>query len=96
MAHIKESGILTADKLVHTGECRVYSITIAYTGMTAGERITLIDGTTVAGHDEVPFIVPAANGTITKEWPQGKLFETGVFFNKGATLGSVFAELSWG
>ncbi len=96
MAHLKESGILTADTLVVTGQTYVHSITIAYTGMTAGERVTLIDGTTIAGSDEVAFIVPAASGTITKEWPAGKLFETGVFFNKGATTGSVFAELTYG
>jgi hypothetical protein len=95
MAQLIESGIKTSDTLIFTGEGRVYSITLAFQGVTVGEFCTLVDGLTVAGHDEVAFVFPTANGTITKEWPHGKLFETGIFFNKGATAGSVYVEVSY-
>jgi hypothetical protein len=29
-------------------------------------------------------VLPAAAGTITKEWPQGKKFETGLYYDEGA------------
>lgn len=90
-----ETGILSADTLVKTGKAFVYSITIAYKGMTTGELITLIDGIDIEGDDEVCFIVSSTEGTITKEWPEGKEFDTGLFFNVGATTGAVFAEMTY-
>jgi hypothetical protein len=91
-----ESGILTADSLIYTGEALVYSITIAWKNATVGEHCNLRDGVTVAGAVEVMFVYPTANGTITKEWPKGKLFNTGIYFNKGATAGGeVYAELTY-
>ena len=56
---------------------------------------TLIDGLDGTGSDKVAFVTPTANATITKEWPHGKLFATGIFFNKGAMAGSVYAEMSY-
>ena len=92
-----ESGIKTADALIYTGAVLVYSMTLSWKGVTVGDLCTLIDGTDVTGHDEVAFVFPTANGTLTKEWAQGKLFDTGLFFNKGgmAPAGAVFADFTY-
>lgn len=93
---LSESALLQADTLLKSGEGYVFHITLAYKDVAAGEFCTIIDGTAVAtGTDIVMIIFPATTGTIEITWPQGKKFTTGLFFNKGATLGSVFAELTY-
>jgi len=95
MEHI-ESGILSSDTLLKTGAGYVLSITIGYKGVTAGDFVALKDGLTVGASDAAVFVLPAANGTINKEWPaDGKVFATGIFFHKNTTGGSVWAEVSW-
>lgn len=91
-----ESGIITADQLLQTGPAMVYSITLAWKGAAVGDFCTLKDGLNIAAADEVVFVFPTANGTITKEWPEGKHFATGLFFNKGAmgAGAAVYAELT--
>ena len=92
----RESGLVTADTLIKSGQGFVYSITLAYKGVSAGEIVTLNDlaalGTT---NDTVVFVFPGANGTFHFEWPKGKKFQNGIVFNKGATGGSVYAELTY-
>lgn len=85
-------GLVTADTLIKTGEGYLHNITLAYRGVTAGEFCTFVDGLDATGTDEVMIVFPAANGTFPKEWPEGKAFATGIFFNKGATVGSVWCE----
>ena len=92
---LAESGLISSDTTVKSASGVVYSITIAYKGVTAGEFCTLVDATSGTSPDVVLFVFPAANGTITKEWPKGKKFDTGIIFNKGATAGSVWAELTF-
>lgn len=94
--HYAESGLLSADTLVKAAPGRVRSITIAYKGVTAGEFCTLRDSLTNVGDNEVVFVFPAANGTIVKEWPEeGKRFDTGIYYNKGATAGQVWTEITY-
>lgn len=92
----QESGVLTVDTLLKAAPGHVLSITIAYKGVTAGEFVTLVDAATLTDTpDEVVFVFSAANGTITKEWPAGKKFDTGIVYNKGATAGDVYAEVTF-
>jgi len=96
MAQYITSGIQTSDALVKTGETRVRSFTIAYKGVTAGEVSSLIDGLDISGHDEVPIVFDAANGTMHFYFgEEGKLFQTGLFLNKGATAGSVWMTVDY-
>ena len=92
---LDESGIKTADTLIKSGVGYLFHATIAYKGVTAGELCTFIDSLTAAGSDEVPIVFEGANGTLQLDWPQGKKFDTGIFFNKGATVGSVFMECTF-
>jgi len=85
-------GLLTADTLIKGASGYLFSLTLSYTGVSAGERCTIVDGTDVTGTDEVVVVFPAAHGTIQLLWPEGKEFATGIFYNKGATAGSVWAE----
>lgn len=80
---LSETGILTSESQVKAVEGYVFSITAAYTGCAAGNIFTLRDSANgmVSGHDEVPFCLPATNGTLTKEWVQGKKFDNGIFLN---------------
>lgn len=85
----------TADLLVKACAGEVHSITIAYKGATAGDLVLLRDGLTGAGSVEVAFVLPAGNGTITKEWPQGKRFDTGIYLDIGALgAGIAYVELT--
>ena len=83
IGHLAESGLLTGSKLLKTGKGFVFSITIAFEGATAGDKVLLRDGVTGAATPEVVFVLPAANGTITKEWVHGKEFDVGIFYDEG-------------
>lgn len=95
IANLAESGIKTADTAIKSAPGYVFSLTLAYKGVTAGEFCTLIDGLDVSGSDAVPIVFPAANGVLQLAWAQGKAFSTGIFFNKGATTGSVWVEMTF-
>ena len=72
----------------------VFSITIAWTGANVGDKIYLRDGTDGNGAIEVVFALPTANGTITKEWPQGKKFDTAIYYDEGS-VANAFAEVTF-
>lgn len=76
--------MLDTNRSLKAGKGFVFSITIAFAGVTAGQKCFLRDGLDGTAPVEVAFAFPAANGTITKEWPQGKEFEVGIFWDAGA------------
>ena len=88
---------LTSSQAVKSGKGEVHSITIAYNGVTAGIRCYLRDGTNGTSPVLVPFVFPAAHGVITKEWPQGKAFTDGLYFDEGTQSGNdtVFVEMTY-
>lgn len=86
--------VLTENALIKTGVGYVFSITIAWTGANVGDMAYLRDGLTAAAKVLVCFAFPTANGTINKEWPQGKKFETGLFYDEGPAH-NVYAELTY-
>jgi hypothetical protein len=95
-----ESGIKSADVQLKAVEGYVFSITLAWKGLGVGDIMaTLRDSATglSAGADEVAFIAPTANGTISREWSQGKKFDLGIFLNIGPlpSGGIVFAETTY-
>jgi hypothetical protein len=94
-----ESGIKTADTQIKTIKGYVFSITLAWKGLGVGDiAATLRDSASglAAGADEVAFIVPTANGTMYREWAQGKEFDLGIFLNIGPLPANavVYAELT--
>jgi len=97
---LSESGLKTSDTQLKTVDGYVFSITLAWKGLAVGDiAATLRDSASglSAGADEVAFIVPTANGTIIREWSQGKLFDLGIFLNIGPlpSGGVVYAELTY-
>lgn len=82
---LAESGNLTGSQVVKNAKGYVFSITIAWAGATAGNKVYLRDGTSGAAAIEVVFVLNAATGTITREWTQGKEFETGIYYDEGTT-----------
>ena len=86
--------VLTGSALLKTGAGYVFSITIAYVGATAGNLVYLRDGTGGTAKVLVAFALPGAAGTITKEWPQGKPFETGLYYDEGGAA-NLFTELTY-
>ena len=94
MAQTYNSPMMSASTLVKTGFGHVLSITIGFKGVTPGDLVTLKDGVDMTGHDVNVFVFPTANGTIVKEWPkEGKNFFTGIYYNQGATTGSVWTAI---
>jgi hypothetical protein len=91
---LTDTPVLTGSQLLKTGNGYVFSITLSWRGATAGDEINLRDGLDESGKSFVKFIVAAATGTITKEWPNGKEFSTGLFYDEGG-LASTFAELTY-
>ena len=88
-----ETGNLTGSQLVKDAPGYVFSITLAWTGATAGNKVYLRDGTDATSAIEVTFVLDAAAGMITKEWPQGKQFDTAIFYHEGDAA-NVFTEMT--
>lgn len=93
--HIKNSGLKTADVAIKESPGRVYSWTLAWKGASVGEFCTLIDGADATGSDEVVAMFATANGSLQFHWPEGKRFDTAIFFNKGATAGQVYTTVGF-
>lgn len=72
----------------------MFSFTVSWEGAAVGAKCYLRDGSAVTDAIEEVFIFPTANGTITKEWVQGKHFATGIFFDKGSAA-NVYASLTY-
>jgi hypothetical protein len=74
---------LTGSEVLKSVEGYVFSITFAWEGATAGQKVYFRDGSDVTASARIVLIVPTANGTITKEWPNGKKFDSGIFYDEG-------------
>lgn len=70
---------LTGDTLLKSGPGYLFSITIAWSGGTAGNKIIIRDGTDGTGTPAIPFVIGAENGTFSREWFNGKAFENGIY-----------------
>src|SRR4030042_50172 len=92
---LAESGCLTENELLKTGRGEVHSISIGWAGATVGQYCLLRDGINGAAKPLVVFPFATANGFIHKEWPQGKVFDTGLYYDEGATGGEVWVEITY-
>jgi hypothetical protein len=71
----------SGDTLVKSAKGEIHQITITQVGGAAGQQVVLKDGTNAAGTPLATFVFSGTNGTLTKEWPQGKAFTTGLFID---------------
>lgn len=94
---LSESGLLLQDTQLKDSKGYVFSITIGFAGITLGEHLTLRDSSNglASGHNEVAFAYSTANGTIVKEWANGKEFDNGIFLNIGPTAGQVWVSITY-
>jgi hypothetical protein len=91
---LSETFALTGSQLIKTGHGFVFSITLSWAGGTAGNKVYLRDGLDGNAAAKVVFVLNGTNGTITKEWPQGKEFTTGIYYDEGQAV-SCFTELTY-
>ncbi len=92
---LAESGCLTENQLLKSVKGEVHSVSIGWTGITLGQFSLLRDGTDGAAKPLVVFPFAQAQGFLHKEWPQGKVFNDGLFFDEGATDGDVWIEITY-
>ena len=92
---LAESGCLTENQLLKTGKGYVFSITIGFVGVTAGQFCLLRDGVDGTAKPFVVFPFAGANGFVSKEWPQGKEFDVGLYYDEGAASGDVWVEITY-
>ena len=92
---LAESGCLTENQLLKSVKGEVHSISIGWTGITLGEFCLLRDGLDGSAVPLVVFPFATANGFRHKEWPQGKKFDTGLFYDEGPTNGNVWVEVTF-
>jgi len=95
--NLANSALLTADGVVKAFPGYVYSVTIAWKGCAAGDRCTLQNAVAAGGTSLVAFVFPTANGTITKEWSEGKEFSTGIYWNQSILPagGNIWTEVQY-
>lgn len=90
-------GVLTGSQLIKAATGEVHSISVAWKGAAVGDIVCyLIDDTADngnPGNNKVVVVAATANGMWNKEWPQGKRFETGIFYKEGV-VAEVYTELT--
>lgn len=84
----------SGDVLVKSVRGEIHSITLTLVGGAIGQQVVLRDGTTGAAVPFVSFVFPTANGTLTKEWPNGKVFVNGLFIDVQGS-GQVQGEITY-
>lgn len=83
------------DVSIKSGEGYLFSLTIAWSGATAGQTLYLRDSLTAGGGTIlVPISLSAAAGTLQLAWANGKRFATGLFA-QFAELGTVVVEMTY-
>ena len=85
-----------ADTLIMTGTGNLYSVSLSWTGLTVGDRITLHDNTAASGTKIFEFIVPTAAGSYSPHLPSvGLVFGTGLFYNPNVSASTVLVEIGY-
>lgn len=91
---LSETYALTGSQIVKASAGYVFSITVSWEGATAGDKIYLRDGLDGTARAKVVIICGAANGIWSREWFNGKEFETGIFYDEGMPA-NAFVELTY-
>ena len=95
---LAETGVLTTSQVIKAAEGEVHSVTLSWDNGTAGDKVYLLDATSDTsgnvGTHEVVFVLNGTAGTITKEWPQGKKFDTGIYYKEGPNP-TTYIELTY-
>ncbi len=71
----------SGDTQVKTVRGEIHQITVTQVGGAAGQQVVLRNGSDGTGQPLATFVFSGTNGTITKEWPQGKAFTSGLFID---------------
>ena len=87
--------ICNDDVLLKTGPGELHSVTISFAGATIGNKVIFRDGIDGAAQPWVVFVLPTANGILTKEWPQGKRFEVGIYYDDQGPGGTIDTEVTF-
>lgn len=88
---------LTGDTLLKNGAAvEIFSIDVAFHGgAAAGQQIVFRNGTTVAASALLVITLNAANGTISREFFNGKRFANGCFVDFQGNAGSIDLSLTY-
>jgi hypothetical protein len=98
----ERNGINTSD-VIKACRGELHSISVSWKGLNVGDVVCQVfDSPDAAGTSDPSKIVwrvvaDAAGGNASKNWPQGKLCENGIFYQEGAPggpSGSIIAELT--
>lgn len=91
---LTEAFLSNADTLLKSAAGEIKSVTITNRGGVAGDQVVFRDGLDGLGTPLVVFVFASANETQRKEWPDGKRFNTGLFYDTEAT-GLVQGEITF-
>ena len=96
---LDETKILRTAQLLKTGPGEVHSITVAWQNANIGDIVAyLLDAVSDTSNDpnthKLVVIAATANGIWSKEWPQGKKYDYGIYYKEGAAV-NVFSELTF-
>lgn len=87
-------GPLSSSGLIFRWACVVYTMTITWSGATAGNLILLRDGTDGTGNPNWLFAIPSAAGSQQFSWVDGKGFVNGLFLDQQAS-GNISVTLQY-
>lgn len=91
---LTETRALTGSQLLKTGKATVFSLTLAWSSATKGNRLYLRDGLDGVAPVQVMIALPDTAGTLQLNWANGKEFADGLFYDEGQAA-NLFVELTY-
>lgn len=84
----------SGDQLIQTGPTMIVDGSIYYTGVTAGDKLQLKNGTTSSGTTVYTFVAPAANGVQQlPQYTKDFVVDAGLYLDQTITGGAIGLEL---
>lgn len=73
----------------------VYSVTMNYIGVTAGDKIQLKDAPTNTGNVLFTCVASSANGNCTSNFTVGAYFSTGIWYQETKSGGNIYTDIQY-
>lgn len=82
----------TGSQQIKTKPATIYSVNVNYIGVTAGDKVQMLDGG-ASGTIRFTCVASSANGTCPSNFTVGALFQTDVYLKESKSGGNFYTDI---
>lgn len=82
-------------QLVNTGSAAIYGLAVSYKGVTAGDKVEIMDGLTASATVDFSIYADAANGTKIVPLLSAVSVDTGIYLNETKSGGNFTTDIQF-